>query len=93
MKPKETDEVMAATSGNKKPRLDLQLHKQHSVCLVLDFGSQYTQLIARRVRENGVYSMLLPGDVTLVRAPYRIVECWLQQGCQNIVLLYCQQHQ
>ncbi len=64
---KETD-IMAATTGNKKPRLDLQLHKQHSICLVLDFGSQYTQLIARRVRENGVYSMLLPGDVTLVRA-------------------------
>lgn len=38
----------------------------HSVCLVLDYGSQYTQLIARRVRENGVLSMLLPGDVTLV---------------------------
>ena len=39
----------------------------HSVCLVLDYGSQYTQLIARRVRDNGVLSMLMPGDVTLVR--------------------------
>jgi hypothetical protein len=60
---------MAAANGNikKKPRLDLALHKQHSICLVLDYGSQYTQLIARRVRENGVYSMLVPGDVTLVR--------------------------
>jgi len=31
--------------------------------LILDFGSQYTQLIARRVREIGVYCELLPYDV------------------------------
>ena len=31
--------------------------------LILDFGSQYTQLIARRVRELGVYCQLLPADV------------------------------
>ena len=31
--------------------------------LILDFGSQYTQLIARRVREAGVYSELYPYDM------------------------------
>ncbi len=35
--------------------------------LILDFGSQYTQLIARRVREIGVYCEIFPWDVAFVR--------------------------
>lgn len=35
--------------------------------LILDFGSQYTQLIARRVREIGVYCEIYPYDVAFSR--------------------------
>jgi GMP synthase (glutamine-hydrolysing) len=35
--------------------------------LILDFGSQFTQLIARRVRESGVYCEILPVDVDPAR--------------------------
>ncbi|MBT9611719.1 MAG: glutamine-hydrolyzing GMP synthase [Burkholderiales bacterium] len=36
----------------------------HDKILILDFGSQYTQLIARRVREADVYCELHPNDVS-----------------------------
>jgi GMP synthase (glutamine-hydrolysing) len=36
----------------------------HQKILILDFGSQYTQLIARRVREASVYCELHPNDVS-----------------------------
>jgi GMP synthase (glutamine-hydrolysing) len=38
---------------------------QHELILILDFGSQYTQLIARRVREQGVYCEIVPFHLSL----------------------------
>src|SRR6266853_2128280 len=35
---------------------------QHSTIVILDFGSQYTQVIARRIRECQVYSQILRHD-------------------------------
>jgi GMP synthase (glutamine-hydrolysing) len=47
--------------------------------LILDFGSQTTQLIARRIRERGVYSRILPGDTPAS-------EMGLEQSVKGIIL-------
>jgi GMP synthase (glutamine-hydrolysing) len=39
---------------------DIHAHR----ILILDFGAQYTQLIARRVRESGVYCEIHPWDMS-----------------------------
>jgi GMP synthase (glutamine-hydrolysing) len=41
------------------------MHATHEKILILDFGSQYTQLIARRVRELGVYCEIHRPDLPL----------------------------
>jgi len=57
----------------------------HQLVLILDFGSQFTQLIARRVRENRVYCEVHPFDLALEeirrREPVGIV---LSGGPQSV---------
>ena len=66
-----------AAHGNMTDSVSLDQKAQNSdqnihaeKILIFDFGSQYTQLIARRVREIGVYCEILPYDLT----PERIAE-------------------
>ncbi|MDH3524465.1 MAG: glutamine-hydrolyzing GMP synthase [Acidobacteriota bacterium] len=58
---------------------------QHQTVLILDFGSQYTQLIARRVRENRVYCEIHPPTLPLAeierRSPLGVI---LSGGPQSV---------
>ena len=39
--------------------------KERDLILILDFGSQYTQLIARRIRELGIFSLVQPFNISI----------------------------
>jgi len=53
-------QLQALSEGKPMSHQDIHAHR----ILILDFGSQYTQLIARRVREIGVYCELHPFDMS-----------------------------
>src|ERR1700758_1289 len=51
---------MTAQAPKKSPPPVEALGLSHDKVLIVDFGSQVTQLIARRVREAGVYCEIVP---------------------------------
>ena len=52
----------------------------HSTVAVLDYGSQYTQLIARRIREQNVYSEILPHNISIDDIRKKNVEAIILSG-------------
>lgn len=62
-----------------------EVYLQHELILILDFGSQYTQLIARRVREQGVYCEIVPFHYSLEKISERNPKGVILSGGPNSV--------
>jgi GMP synthase (glutamine-hydrolysing) len=61
-------------------RVDTEAAEQPDTVVVLDFGSQFAQLIARRVRELNVYSELLPHDTPMAELERRNTKAVILSG-------------
>jgi GMP synthase (glutamine-hydrolysing) len=61
------------------------MDQKHEMIAILDCGGQYTQLIARRVRELGVFSEVLPVDAGLPSIPAQRLKGVIISGGPNSV--------
>ena len=55
--------------------------------IVLDFGGQYKQLIARRVRENNVYAEILPNTTPIEKLKDKDIKGIILTGGPDSVYL------
>ena len=57
---------------------------QHDKVLILDFGSQYTQLIARRVRELNIYCEIHPyNKIPTYLDDLKLLSFWESTVCER----------
>ena len=69
-----------ALNASPPQRVETEAPEHPDTVVILDFGSQFAQLIARRVRELNVYSELLPHDTPMAELERRGVKAVILSG-------------
>ena len=69
-----------ALNAPSPQRIETEAPDRPDTVVVLDFGSQFAQLIARRVRELNVYSELLPHDTSMAELERRGAKAVILSG-------------
>ena len=67
----------------------MQFHKEKEKVLIVDFGSQVTKLIARRIRELGVYTEIItPKELSKFKDFYNVKGLILSGGPSTVTYLH-----
>ncbi|MCC6801824.1 MAG: glutamine-hydrolyzing GMP synthase [Anaerolineae bacterium] len=70
---------------SKQPQVAQHTSLREGGIAILDFGSQYTQLIARRVREQGVYAEVFPCDADAEKVNVHQPQGYILSGGPNSI--------